>query len=264
MGKLIYSPKKRASEYAKYACNLFIGCSGCCHFCYNRKGRAANLLGSSKPTLKKTLINPKTAIEIFKKEANENLPQLRKHGIFFSFVSDPFLPETMDLYDEIIEWCFAYKIPVTTLTKQAGWAEKLGYVPIMLPGVKIAFGFTLTGADEMEPGCATNEDRISEMKLLHDAGYKTWASIEPIIDIGSSIEMIAWSQDYCDHYKIGILSGEKYNLSLLGGMVKFIDKEIQKPIYWKDSLLRLTKIDRSKLKNSVNSDFNIFQDNESI
>ena len=47
------------------------------------------------------------------------------------------------------------------------------------------------------------------MKELHSAGISTWASIEPVIDPDLSFEMIREMAGFCDHYKIGILSGKK-------------------------------------------------------
>ena len=45
-------------------------------------------------------------------------------------------------------------------------------------------GITLVSLDEnfrekMEPGAASYEDRIASLKALHDAGCRTWVSIEP-------------------------------------------------------------------------------------
>lgn len=31
---VIYEPKGRANEYSPYACNLYIGCSHRCRYCY--------------------------------------------------------------------------------------------------------------------------------------------------------------------------------------------------------------------------------------
>jgi len=73
----------------------------------------------------------------------------------------------------------------------------------------VSVGFTLTGRDDLEPGASTNLGRIRAMKELHSAGISTWASIEPVIDPDLSFEMIREMAGFCDHYKIGILSGKK-------------------------------------------------------
>ena len=62
----------------------------------------------------------------------------------------------------------------------------------------IAFGFTLTGRDDMEPNASPNVERQLAMKHLHAHGFRTWASIEPIVDLESSLDVIMHTLDYCD------------------------------------------------------------------
>jgi DNA repair photolyase len=54
----------------------------------------------------------------------------------------------------------------------------------------VAVGWTLTGVDSAEPNASPNAERIEAMRKLHEAGFKVWASIEPIIDFDSSLTMI--------------------------------------------------------------------------
>jgi hypothetical protein len=56
-------------------------------------------------------------------EAEQNLEELRKHGLFFNFVSDPFLPETIGLNTLAMRYCIIHSIPVIALTKQTRWVE---------------------------------------------------------------------------------------------------------------------------------------------
>ena len=88
MSKIIYQPAGRAQEYAKWAANFYNGCSGRCTYCYNRTGITAKVLGGDKPELKKSLLHPSKALKIFEKEVEVSLMELRKHGLFFNFVSD--------------------------------------------------------------------------------------------------------------------------------------------------------------------------------
>jgi DNA repair photolyase len=71
----------------------------------------------------------------------------------------------------------------------------------------IAFGWTLTGHDELEPNAFSNADRIATMREMADYGMKVWASIEPVIDFHSSLDMICQALDAgCQHFKIGLLT----------------------------------------------------------
>jgi DNA repair photolyase len=131
----------------------------------------------------------------------------------------------------------------------------------------VAIGFTLTGRDDLEPGASPNAERIEAMRKLHKAGFKTFTSIEPIIDVQSSLNMIFATAGFCDLYKIGLMSGKKYDKNELlwlitrcHGFTK-IYKEYNFPIrfYFKDSLLKTAGISRSELPdNCVTRDYNIF------
>jgi DNA repair photolyase len=209
MTKIIYKPKdlSPAWEYSKYAVSLFEGCKEQpCTYCYmsamakrfNKYFGAARL----KPALLETDIRDQ-----FRKEIYKNLPEYQKHGIFFYFNSDPFLPQTKELTYELINICLANKIIPTTLTKHVDFIKDFVYSEY--PKL-INFGFTLTGHDEMEPGCAPNLKRIAALKILKEMGFSTWVSLEPIISWGSSLNMVRLSAPYVDVFKIGVQSGKKY------------------------------------------------------
>jgi len=274
MGKIIYQPKGKAQEYAKYAANTHVGCSGACSYCYNRTGITAKVLGGDTPTLKKCLKDEDEAMQIFMREADQNIEELRKHGLFFNFVSDPFLPETIGLNIFAMRYCIINGIPVKALTKQTWWAEdflmemeqnetawNLDYHKVQ---ELIAFGFTLTGHDELEPGCATNEDRIRAMKVLNAEGFKTWASIEPIIDLDASWRMIEEVREYCDLMKIGLRSGAKYDKEHLRFFMQRIialADTYQFKYYFKDSILKATGQTRYPLGIfEVDTSYSMFDD----
>lgn len=48
-GRVIYSPKGKAGEYAENAANFFVGCSNGCTYCYLRKGRWRKGIGRQLP-----------------------------------------------------------------------------------------------------------------------------------------------------------------------------------------------------------------------
>ena len=205
MSNLIYKPLGKAGEYSNFACNFYTGCSAKCEYCYNRNGDRKMTVGKDYPTLKKALQNERKAIETFRTELQQNLSELQKHGIFFSFISDPFLPETTLLNLQAIYICHENNVPVKVLTKQTKWVDKFIKDEKVNKNL-IAYGFTLTGCDELELGASPNQERINAMKRLHDAGYKTFASIEPVIDFERSFLMIEQTIGYCDLYLVGLES----------------------------------------------------------
>lgn len=252
-GKAIYQPAGKAKEYAQWACNFYVGCSNGCTYCYLKKGIGKSVLGGDKPTLKKCFKDEENALEVFEKELLQNIDELHKYGLFFSFTTDPMLPETIMLIRNAVWLCLKNHVPVKILTKNASVAIKYSIVYNAFNNMlmnfqgydrKIAFGFTLTGHDELEPGASTNAERIEAMKKLHDAGFRTFASIEPVIDFESSYRMIYATKDICDLYKIGLASGQKvdrgyyerlrtFNLQVVN---LFAGTNVK--VYWKESVRR--------------------------
>lgn len=280
-GKAIYKPKGKAGEYAEWACNFYVGCSNGCEYCYLKKGRGAKILGGDKPTLKKCFKDESDAIGVFKKELDQNLSELQKCGLFFSFTTDPMLPETKILTNYACSLAVEQNIPVKILTKRSDWVDDFIYWiensnsdNAQREWRKMyAYGFTLTGRDELEPNTNTNAERIEVMRKLHDAGFKTFASIEPVIDFESSLQMLWAIRDHCDMAKVGLESGRKYNKSELRDfMTKAIfwangDRMCYESlrfkgfkIYFKDGLLKQAGVNREDLPgNCVSRDYNIFQ-----
>ena len=171
-GTLIYQPQGAAGEYAKWAINLYHGCSNGCTYCYNRRGVLSHVFGD-KPELAAPII--KLREKLLNKDmkdrgitARENIypsavfwnglfaaqrliltdiakigeDKIRKDGgIFFSFTCDPF-----DSYldnNNITKWMLqtlvTSQIPVTILTKNVdwlyteGWDRALTHSPMIEP-----------------------------------------------------------------------------------------------------------------------------------
>lgn len=263
-GKAIYNPSGRAGEYSYWACNFYVGCSNGCEYCYCKKGILAGAMGQDKPQLKKCFKDQFHAYRTFIKEAKSNLEELQKHGLFFSFTTDPLLKETIGLTSNALNWCMNHKIPVKILTKRADFIYR--WQPILTHWAdwrpNIAIGFTLTGHDELEPFASPNIDRIRLMESIHNQGYKTFASIEPVIDTFSSMFMITETIGSCDLYKIGLESGKKYDKQELVAMINWIVDKVgnSAKIYFKDSLLKAAGISRENLPaNCVTRSYNLFQ-----
>ena len=257
MSKAIYMPKGKAGEYAKYACNFYVGCSNDCDYCYCKRGLLAHAMGKPQATLKKCFKDEEHAFEVFAKELDKNIVELQRHGLFFTFTSDPMIEECRELTIDAISFAVKSGVPCKILTKRGDFIQKL---PIWWLSKNsyakrfIAFGFTLTGHDELERGASTNAERIECMRNLHNAGFKTFASIEPIINLNDSGEMIRRTLGFCDLYKIGLLTGHKqYTREDVAHFVVNINDMVLNhnfdhcedvKVYWKDSVLEFLKIDK--------------------
>ena len=166
-------------EYGDYTMNHVLGCShGCKYPCYafllkKRFGQVKTYENWCHPFL------VSNTLELLNKE----IPRLKSKikSVQLCFTTDPF----MCGYQAISEMSLAAiqrlnddNIKCCILTK--------GLLPIELKDFykENEYGITLISLNEeyrkkTEPGAASYTDRLAALKSLHNAGCKTWISIEP-------------------------------------------------------------------------------------
>lgn len=270
-GKAIYQPAGKAAEYSPWACNFYTGCSNDCEYCFCKRGVMSHVW-STAPKLKRCFYSIHHAFEVFCKELDKCEEMIGSDALLFSFTTDPLLPETRDLTFKAMEEAISRGINVKILTKRADWIDDFIWrseVQNILYGEnrhRLAFGFTLTGFDEKEPGASLTNERIEVMRELHERGFKTFASIEPIITPAMSRNMIEATRDCCDLYKVGLISGKskdfynKHHLEIFKDWLTSREPGYFK-VYLKDSFIQYFGLSRSELgANFVNSDYNIFSE----
>lgn len=166
-------------EYGDYTMNHVQGCAhGCKYPCYaflmkKRFGQIKDYESWLEPVL------VSNTLELLDKE----IPRLRDkiQSVQLCFTTDPFMegfPEVSQMSIAAIRKLNEARIKCTTLTK--------GLLPIELAELspENEYGITLITLDEayreqMEPGAASCADRLAALRALHDAGCKTWVSMEP-------------------------------------------------------------------------------------
>lgn len=236
-GVLIYQPQGAAGEYAKWAINLYHGCSNGCTYCYNRRGVLSHVFGD-KPELAAPIVKARDKnINRYMKEnnltAHDAIPQkvirdttavsalsivakdiirigedvIREDGgIFFSFTCDPFDPDIdMDILRMIVFVLSDRQIPATILTKNIGWLENDKWKDFLEPDADypddllrdLTIGFTITGKDELEPNAPSTEKRIEALRKLHDE-YK----IKTFVSLEPIASIHAASEVIRNTYKI--------------------------------------------------------------
>ena len=237
-GKAIYEPSGKAAEYSNWACNLYNGCPHSCTYCFNDHNIMAGTLGGNIVSLKKSLVDTETAFKIFVSELTRHRETIIKDGgLHFNFVSDPCLPETIELNFRCMDEAQSQGVFCKVLTKRADWLHHPAVQNALSHKGLISVGFTLTGRDDLEPGASSNMERVHAMAELHNAGISTWARIEPVIDPALSFAMIVETLGFCDHYKIGILSGKKdYTPQQIRDFVAQVQSLGHTSVYWKESL----------------------------
>ncbi len=203
---------KTGVEYGDYTINHIQGCAhGCKYPCYamsmaKRFGKAKTYEEWCEPKL------VENALEILDKEIPKYKDKIS--SVHLCFTSDPFMygyDEISDLSIAIIKKLNCANIMCTVLTK--------GILPIALSELsqENEYGITLVSLDEnfrkeMEPNTAPYDKRINALKDLHDAGCKTWVSIEPYPtpnfveqDLGEILAAVG----FCDKIIFGRLNYNK-------------------------------------------------------
>lgn len=272
---VIKSPRGAAAEYAKHSFSAYKRCTNGCAYCYLNRGVLSKELGTGIPELRSCFTSEDDVARKFERELKAHKEQLiADGGLFFSFITDPCLPETISLTKTCAIIAMRRGVPVTILTKMAHWIYSPIHSNLLNIGAEtslLCIGFTLTGHDELEPNADSNDARILAMKLLHETGIKTFASIEPIIDFDSSLSMIEQTAGFCDLYRIGLRSGVKSDyydnekLCFFMGQVEgtLVLKLSKAKVYWKESVRERVSFpdpDYWTSRNNVNADYNIFKE----
>lgn len=170
---------KTGVEYGDYTMNHVQGCShGCLYPCYafllkKRFGQ----IKSYEQWIEPVLVS--NTLELLDKE----IPKLKDkiQSVHLCFTTDPFMhgyPEIADMSIAAIRKLNATGIKCTVLTKSI--------LPIALAELskENEYGITFVSMDEtfrkkMEPGATSYADRLAALRVLHDAGCRTWVSMEP-------------------------------------------------------------------------------------
>lgn len=170
---------KTGVEYGDYTMNHVLGCShGCLYPCYaylqkKRFGDVASYKDWCEPAL------VENTLELLDKE----LPKLkgRIQMLHLCFTTDPFMYQ----YKEIQDMSVAAIRKINDAGVRCSVLTK-GILPIELAQLSKdnEYGITLISTNEafrkrMEPGSAPWKKRLAALRNLHNAGCKTWVSIEP-------------------------------------------------------------------------------------
>lgn len=196
----IYEPAGRAREYSPLALNIFQGCDHDCDYCYVKK--IPFIKSSPEPKFRAGLI------EALEKEC---LKHKHTAQVLLSFMSDPYCKadEGPSRTRKVLEVLNRHNINTAVLTK--GGKRCLRDLDLFQKFKKIKVGATLTCLEDSEslthePGAALPGDRIETLKILHEAGVRTFASIEPVLAPETSLDIIRRTIGFVDIYKVGKLN----------------------------------------------------------
>ena len=187
----LYEPRGLAREQAQavleieepYAVNVAWGCSNDCGYCYGPG------VGRQSREEWRIVRHPKEdPVELVRKQLAKGVAP---HGVFISFMTDPFLEENRQATEPLIGLLLEHGIRVATSSK-VGVSMYCG----------IRHGMTVISLDEdfykkWEPNALPPKQRIKKLKACHDRGTFTWISMEPCPppqiweqDVGELLEAI--------------------------------------------------------------------------
>lgn len=220
----IYAPKGQAGEYAPLAANPYRGCGHGCAYCY-----VPLVTKQPRPEFDAGATLRKNYMKNLGREAMLYEQAGIREQVMLSFTSDPYhLGDTSPTRDTI-DILIAHGLGFCTLTK--GGTRALRDVAAFRPD-RDAFASTLTTLDDAfslkwERNAALPADRIAALKSFHSAGIFTWVSLEPTLDVESSLAIVEATHEFVDLYKVG--------------RANYL-KEITRTTDWKDYTLRMLDV----------------------
>jgi DNA repair photolyase len=196
----IYAPRGQAGEYAPLAANPYRGCGHQCRYCYvplvlKMKRMEFDAGANERPDFLKNL----------RKDARKYQAASIREQVMLSFTTDPYHPGDTTLTRETLEVLRDHGLGFCTLTK--GGTRALRDIDLFRPD-RDAFASTLTSLDDAfslkwEAAAPLPEDRISALREFHSQGIFTWVSLEPTLDLESSLAIVERTYRFVDLFKIG-------------------------------------------------------------
>lgn len=206
---VIYKPKGRALEYAPFACNLYMGCTHGCTYCY-----APGCVRRTSEDWHAESTARTNVVDLFRKDAewlSRNLPDNDRRRVLFCFLSDPYQPLEKELH--ITRTCLMiareYGVKVDILTKGAYALVSKDFSLMRDTDVHLGVSLSFVSDEkrkEWEPQASSVSDRIKILKKAHSLGIYTWVSVEPVIYPEEALSVIDKAHEFVDFWKVGKLN----------------------------------------------------------
>lgn len=217
----IYAPKGQAGEYAPLATNPYRGCGHACAYCY-----VPLVTKQPRPNFDAGAVErPKYRDGLLKDARKYRMAGIAEQ-VMLSFTTDPYHPGDTETTRWTLEVLADNGLGFCTLTK--GGSRALRDIDLFRPD-RDAFAPTLTSLDDAfslkwERKAALPGDRLAALRAFHDRGIFTWVSLEPTLDVESSLAVVEATHGYVDLYKVG--------------RANYL-KEITRTTDWRDYTLRM-------------------------
>ena len=196
----IYAPKGQAGEYAPLAANPYRGCGHKCAYCY-----VPLVTKQTRREFDAGAVARRAYLDKLRADAIKYRAAGITEQVMFSFTSDVYNPVDTSLTRPSIEIVREHGLAFCVLTK--GGTRALADIDLYRPH-RDAFASTLTSLDasfslKWERDAALPNDRIAALRAFHDRGIFTWVSLEPTLDIESSLAVVDECAPFVDLWKVG-------------------------------------------------------------
>ncbi|WP_316227837.1 radical SAM protein [Bradyrhizobium sp. SZCCHNR3015] len=196
----IYAPRGQAGEYSALAANPYRGCGHKCAYCY-----VPQVTKQDRGEFNAGAVNRDGYIDRLTADAVKYRRAGITEQVMISFTSDPYHPGDTSLTRQSLIVLRDHGLGICTLTK--GGTRALGDIDLFRPD-RDAFASTLTSLDDRfsmkwESGAALPGDRLEALVRFHERGIFTWVSLEPTIDVESSLAIVDATHHFVDLYKVG-------------------------------------------------------------
>jgi len=196
----IYAPAGQAGEYAPLAANPYRGCGHACAYCY-----VPIVLKMPRKEFDEGAVLRPDFMTKLRKDAGKYQAAGITEQVMLSFTSDPYHRGDTAPTRQTLETLIEHGLGFCTLTK--GGTRALRDLDLFRPD-RDAFACTLTSLDEgfsakWERHAALPSDRIAALQAFHAAGLFTWVSLEPTLDVASSLAIVEATHGFVDLFKVG-------------------------------------------------------------
>lgn len=196
----IYAPAGQAGEYAPLATNPYRGCGHACAYCY-----VPNVIKMKRSDFDTGAFPRPGFLDALTKDAAKYQAAGITEQVMLSFTTDAYNPFDTSLTRPTLKTLQTHGLGICVLTK--GGNRALADIDLYRPN-RDAFASTLTTLDDAfslkwERGAALPGDRIATLKKFHEAGIFTWVSLEPTLNVESSLQIVQTTHQFVDLYKIG-------------------------------------------------------------
>lgn len=196
----IYAPAGPAGEYAPLAANPYRGCGHGCAYCY-----VPLVTKQSRPEFDQGAVLRDRFLEKLARDAARYRQAGITEQVMLSFTSDPYHQGDTAPTRRTLEILIEAGMGICTLTK--GGTRALRDLDLFRPS-RDAFACTLTSLNDdfslkWERNAALPAERLVALQRFRQAGIYTWVSLEPTLDVDSSLAIVRATHEYVDLYKVG-------------------------------------------------------------